>query len=54
MSNAKESAMRYGPIPGTEREASRIVLGTAWFGTAIAEDAAFRLMDTTTSNRNYP
>jgi aryl-alcohol dehydrogenase-like predicted oxidoreductase len=37
--------MKYAPLPGTDSRASLIVLGTAWFGTAIAERDAFRLMD---------
>lgn len=37
--------MKYAPLPGTGSRASLIVLGTAWFGTAIAESDAFRLLD---------
>jgi len=37
--------MKYSGLPGTSLTASRIVLGTAWFGTAIDEDLSFRLMD---------
>lgn len=37
--------MKYTSLPGTELPASRVVLGTAWFGTAIAEDASYKLMD---------
>lgn len=37
--------MKYRELPGLDKKASVISLGTAWFGTAIAEDLAFRLMD---------
>jgi len=37
--------MRYAPLPGTSKPASLIALGTAWFGSEIPEDQAFRLMD---------
>lgn len=37
--------MRYETLPGADRSASVIVLGTAWFGTAIAEEDAWRLLD---------
>lgn len=33
-------------LPGTSKQASRICLGTAWFGTEIAEDRAYQLLDT--------
>lgn len=37
--------MKYAELPGTDRKASRIVLGCAWFGTDIPEDRAFELLD---------
>lgn len=37
--------MRYETLPGTDNSASVIALGTAWFGTAIPEDEAWRLLD---------
>ena len=37
--------MRYVQLPGLAREASAIALGTAWFGTNIPADDAFRLLD---------
>ncbi len=37
--------MRYGTLTGLKAQLSRITLGTAWFGTVIAEEEAFRLMD---------
>lgn len=37
--------MRYGTLPGTDCSASVIALGTAWFGTAIPEEEAWRLLD---------
>lgn len=42
--------MIYTKLPGTESNASRIVLGTAWFGTAISESDAFRLLDAFAEN----
>lgn len=42
--------MKFATLPGADRQASRIVLGTAWFGTAIPEDHAFRLMDSFVEN----
>ena len=38
--------MRYRNLPGTDRSASVIVLGCAWFGTDIPEASAFELLDT--------
>ncbi|MCX5662503.1 MAG: aldo/keto reductase [Planctomycetota bacterium] len=37
--------MKFAPLPGTTLQASRIALGTAWFGTAIPEEKAFELLD---------
>lgn len=37
--------MQFAPLPGTAIRASRIVLGTAWFGTAIPEEKSFELLD---------
>ena len=37
--------MKFTSLPGTDLPASRIVLGTAWFGTAISEPDSFKLMD---------
>lgn len=37
--------MKYEILPGTDRSASVIALGTAWFGTAIPEEDAWRLLD---------
>ncbi len=38
-------AMRYARLPGTDRDASLIALGCAWFGTAIPAERAFELLD---------
>lgn len=38
--------MRYARLPGTERDASLIALGCAWFGTAIPADQSLKLLDT--------
>ena len=37
--------MKYLNLPATDRQASAIVLGCAWFGTDIPERKAFKLMD---------
>jgi hypothetical protein len=37
--------MKFASLPGTVIPASRIALGTAWFGTAISEEQSFKLMD---------
>lgn len=37
--------MRYTTLPGTDRDASVIALGTAWYGTEIPEATAFELLD---------
>lgn len=37
--------MRYETLNGTASSASVIALGTAWFGTAIPEEEAWRLLD---------
>ncbi|MBI3986121.1 MAG: aldo/keto reductase [Lentisphaerae bacterium] len=38
--------MKFSSLPGTQQQASTIVLGCAWFGTDIPESRAFELMDT--------
>jgi len=37
--------LKHQNLPGTDRSASVIVLGTAWYGTTIAESDAFAMLD---------